>query len=132
MRMRRIFGITLASVILATTGLDVGATAPSRAVVLKWNRLLQDSLVQPGNPLTPRFYAMMHIAMFDAINAIEREFKPYRARIRFRPGGAPEAAAAQAAHDVLVALNPSAASTYHAALAADLGERPSSFVRRGA
>jgi hypothetical protein len=74
---------------------------------------------------------MTHIAMFDAINAIEREFKPYRARIRFRAGGSPEAAAAQAAHDVLVSLNPSAASTYDAALAADLGERPSGFVRRG-
>src|SRR5262245_44989396 len=132
MSMRRIFGITLACVTLATTGLDVGATATSTAVVLKWNRLLQDTLVPPGNPLTPRFYAMTHIAMFDAINAIEREFKPYRVRMRFRAGGSPDAAAAQAAHDVLVALNPSAASTYDTALAADLGERPSGFVRRGA
>jgi hypothetical protein len=130
--MRKTFGITLACVILAATGPGAGATASSAAVVLKWNRLIQDTLVPPGNPLTPRSYAMTHIAMFDAINAIEREFKPYRARIRFRAGGSPEASAAQAAHDVLVALNPSAASTYDAALAADLGERPSGFVRRGA
>ena len=38
----------------------------------------------------------------------------------------------QAAHDVLVALNPSATAAYDEALAADLGDRPSGFVRRGA
>jgi hypothetical protein len=54
--------------------------------------------------------------------------------VRLRPGsvGSAEAAAAQAAHDVLVALNPSAAEAYDAALAADLGGTPSGFVRRGA
>jgi hypothetical protein len=75
---------------------------------------------------------MTHIAMFDAINAIEREFEPYRVRLRPGLGGSTTAAAAQAAHDVLVALNSSAADTYHEALAADLGDRPSGFVRRGA
>ena len=75
---------------------------------------------------------MMHIAMFDAINGIEREYDPYY-RVRLQPGlgGSAKAAAAKAAHDVLVALNPSAAPVYDAALAADLGARPSGFVRRG-
>jgi hypothetical protein len=75
---------------------------------------------------------MTHIAMFDAINAIERDFEPYR--VRLRPGlwGSTVAAASQAAHDVLVELNPAAMSTYDEALAADLGDRPSGFVRRGA
>jgi hypothetical protein len=45
------------------------------------------TLPQPGNPLSPRFYAMTHIAMFDAINAIERDFEPYRVRLRTRVGG---------------------------------------------
>ena len=80
----------------------------------------------------PRFYAMTHIAMFDAVNAIEREFDPYRVRLRHRGGGSPDAAAAQAAHDVLAALNPPAARAYDAALARQLGTTPSSFVRRGA
>jgi hypothetical protein len=70
--------------------------------------------------------------MFDAINGIEREFEPYRVRLRPGLGGSTSAAAAQAAHDVLVALNPSAAPAYDEALAADLGDRPSGFVRRGA
>ena len=53
----------------------------------------------------------MHIAMFDAINTLEREFEPYRVRLKHGSGGSPEAAAAQAAHDVLVALNPGATAT---------------------
>jgi hypothetical protein len=133
MQMRKtILGATLAIALTAAAGHDIEATHSSAAVVLKWNQLLQSTLPQPGNPLTPRFYTMTHIAMFDAINALEREFEPYR--VRLRPGlwGSTDAAAAQAAHDVLVALNPSAASAYDEALAADLGDRPSGFVRRGA
>ena len=75
---------------------------------------------------------MTHIAMFDAINAIEREFEPYRVRLRHRGRGSPEAAAAQAAHDVLVAINPAATAAYDALLARQLGKHPSGFVRRGA
>jgi len=131
MRKTMLVGAALA-VALTSGARDVEATHSSAAVVLKWNQLLQSTLPQPGNPLSPRFYAMTHIAMFDAVNAIERDFEPYR--VRLRPGltGSTTAAAAQAAHDVLVALNPSAAPAYDEALAADLGHRPSTFVRRGA
>ena len=51
---------------------------------------------------------MLHIAMFDAVNAIEREYTPYHARLIAHPAASAEAAAAQAAHDVLTALNPAA------------------------
>ena len=54
--------------------------------------------------------------MFDAINAIEREFEPYRVQLRTASAGRPTAAAAQAAHDVLVALNPAATAAYDALL----------------
>jgi hypothetical protein len=55
---------------------------------------------------------MMHIAMFDPVNAIERASEPYRVRLRPGWGGSSKAATAQAAHDVLVALNPSAAPAH--------------------
>lgn len=132
MQKSTLLGATLALALVAAEGHDVGANGSRADVVLKWNQLLQNTLPQPGNPLTPRFYAMMHIAMFDAINAIEREFTPYRVRVRSGVGGSPNAAAAQAAHDVLVVLNPAATPTYDAALAAHLGEDRSGFVRRGA
>jgi len=131
MRKTMIVGATLV-VALTAAGHDIEATHSSADVVLKWNQVLQSTLPQPGNPQTPRFYSMMHIAMFDAINAIERDFEPYRVRLRPGLGGSTAAAAAQDAHDVLVALNPSAVQAYDAALAADLGDHPSDFVRRGA
>jgi hypothetical protein len=80
MRKTTTLGATLVVALTAAAGHGIQATHSSAAVVLKWNQLIQSTLPQPGNPLSPRFYAMTHIAMFDAINAIEREFEPYRTR----------------------------------------------------
>jgi hypothetical protein len=117
--------------LLAPTGRDVRASDSTADIVVEWNQILQDTLPTPHNVLTPRFFAITHIAMFDAINTIEREFTPYHVRLRFW-GGSAEAAAAQAAHDVMVTLNPAAKDTYDAALARQLGQHPSGHVRRGA
>jgi hypothetical protein len=131
MQVTRTFGIALVLTMALAASLDLRAKHSSPEVVLEWNQLLHDTLPAPGNPLSPRYYSMVHIAMFDAINSIEREFEPYRVRLR-DAGGAPDSAAAQAAHDVLVAINPSAAATYDAALAAHFSGRPAGFARRGA
>jgi hypothetical protein len=125
-----LMGITVVVALMAPRAHPVRASGSTAAVVFEWNQLLQDSFPAQGVG-TVRPFAMTHIAMFDAINAIEREFDPYRVRLR-HAGGSPQAAAAQAAHDVLVALNPGAAATYDAALATQLGPNPSGFVRRGA
>jgi hypothetical protein len=58
--------------------------------------------------------------MFDAANAIDREYSPFRARPPAHPAASLEAAAAQAGHDVLVALIPAATATFDAALQARL------------
>lgn len=124
---------------LVIAALAVGGDWKARAwdlnadVVIEWNRILQETLPPPTALRGPRHYAMMHIAMFDAVNAIEREYEPYRVRLR-HASGSTEAAAAQAAHDVLYALIPTdaARARYDAALAARLGTGPSGFVRQGA
>jgi hypothetical protein len=51
-----------------------------------------------------RMYAMMHIAIHDALNAIDRRFQPYAFDKRVEPGASTEAAVAAAARDVMVAL----------------------------
>ena len=51
-----------------------------------------------------RIYAMMHIAIHDALNAIDRRFQPYAFDKRVEPGASTEAAVAAAARDVLVPL----------------------------
>jgi hypothetical protein len=131
MNLSKLIGATLGLALLATPGHHVRATGTTASIVFEWNQILQDTVPGPQGVLTPRFFAMTHIAMFDAINTIEREFEPYRVRLR-HSGGSPEAAAAQAAHDVLVVINPGAIATYDAALARQLGPKPSGFVRRGA
>ena len=53
-----------------------------------------------------RIFAMVHVAIHDALNAIERRSQPYAFDGQAPAGTSPEAAVAAAAHDVLVALFP--------------------------
>jgi hypothetical protein len=58
-----------------------------------------------ANPLhESRMYAMMHVAIHDALNAIDRRSHPYAFVSRADSGSSPDAAVATAAHDVLVPL----------------------------
>jgi hypothetical protein len=121
---------TAALTLMAPSRELVARGSASPGVVFEWNQIVQDTIPGGGGAGAPRFYALTHIAMFDAINAIEREFEPYH--VRLHPGiGSPEAAAAQAAHDVLVALNPAATAAYDALLQQQLGDHPNGFTRNG-
>jgi hypothetical protein len=51
-----------------------------------------------------RIFAMMHAAIHDALNAIDRRSQPYAFDGQAPAGTSPEAAVAAAAHDVLVAV----------------------------
>jgi hypothetical protein len=58
-----------------------------------------------NNPLhESRIYAMMHVAIHDAVNAIDRRSRPYALDAQAEAGASPDAAVAAAARDVLVAL----------------------------
>ena len=58
-----------------------------------------------NNPLhESRIYAMMHVAIHDALNAIDRRSRPYAFDAQAQAGASPDAAVAAAARDVLVAL----------------------------
>ena len=57
------------------------------------------------NPLhESRMYAMTHVAIHDALNAIDRRSRPYALDTRARRGASPDAAVAAAARGVLVPL----------------------------
>jgi hypothetical protein len=71
-----------------------------------------------------RDMAMVHAAMFDAMNAIRPHYTPAIVRIRARGYASREAAAAQAAHDVLVALFPAQQVDLDADLVASLAQIP--------
>src|SRR5688500_15505455 len=103
-------------------------------VVLHWNELLMQSLTSnqhaPRVPLI-RNMALVQVAIFDAVNAIDRSYEPYAADVHASRGASQEAAAAQAAHDTLVALYPTRKAIFDAALAEDLAEIPPGLARQG-
>lgn len=106
----------------------LGAAAPAFAspqhhdptVIVEWNEILQSNIPATAGVFSFRYYAVMHIAMFDAVNSIDHRYAPYRVRVAAHPGASAEAAAAKAARDVLVQLIPAAASSFDAALNARL------------
>jgi hypothetical protein len=69
--------------------------------------------------------------MFDAINSIEAGYTPYRVRVRGSAGASAEAAAAQAAHDVLATLFPAQQTTFRELLDAQLEGIPPGRARQG-
>ena len=75
--------------------------------------------------------ALVHVAMFDAVNAIDRSYEPYHAHVHASRAASMEAAAAQAAHDTLVALYPSRQAIYDAELAEDLAGIPADQAAQG-
>jgi hypothetical protein len=117
-----------ATLVLVAGALSVpaqaGAPAVHRnddpAVITQWNSIAESVIPASAGPTLPRAYSMMHVAMFDAVNSIEGGYTPYRLRVHAPRIASSEAAAAQAAHDVLVALLPAGTATYDAALAARL------------
>jgi len=76
--------------------------------VLAWNEIVAEATVRSGiaplfDPLhESRLYAMVHIAVHDALNGIERHSRPYAVDLGLQPDASPAAAVATAAHDVLV------------------------------
>jgi len=79
--------------------------------VIEWNRTLLAIVRTPGaQPATihsTRNFAILHAAIYDAVNNIEPKFSPYLVRLSGVPRSASKIAAAdQAAHDVLVSLYP--------------------------
>lgn len=121
------FKLSLAAsaVVAATLAIPSHATGAFRdredpAVVREWNVLAEGTIPTSAGPTLPRSYAMMHIAMFDAVNSIEGGYTAYRVRIPATRLASSEAAAAQAAHDVLVSLYPANTTKFDTALAARL------------
>lgn len=71
-----------------------------------------------------RAMAIVHIAIFEAVNAIDRRYQSYLNIPAVGPRASMDAAIAQAAHDTLVALYPSQAQHCDELLADDLQRIP--------
>ena len=95
-------------------------------IITEWNEVLLDKVAQEQQspPQISRALAMMHAAMYDAVNAVERTHKPYRYAGTAAAGTSAEAATAQAAYQVTVALFPDHRSSFDALLRKHLNQVP--------
>jgi hypothetical protein len=77
------------------------------SAVLRWSRLATEIFpVEIGPIIDSRAMAILHAAIHDAVNGVERRYEPYAADLS-APGASVDAAIASAAHDVMIALVPS-------------------------
>ena len=97
-------------------------------VIIDWNNQLLQTIkvTSTSPPAASRAMAMTSTAVFDAVNSIDRNFKPYHFMGTTAVGASGEAAAAQAAHDVMVHLFPTQAIALDSALSASLAGLPNS------
>jgi hypothetical protein len=96
---------------------------------VQWNQTLLVIVRTPGAQSATihptRSFAMMHAAIYDAVNSIDRTHSPYLVQIAHISRRASEDAAADtAAHDVLVALYPAFQATLDAQLQQLLAQIP--------
>ena len=87
------------------------ATASGVSPVVQWNRTLLQIVrtagAQPATVHPTRSFAILHAAIYDAVNAIDRTHQPYLVRLSgVSRTASQDAAAAAAGHEVLVTLYP--------------------------
>ena len=95
-------------------------------VITEWNeRAVASSLAAKQLPFVgTRTLAIVHTAMFDAVNSIAGRYAPYRAKVSAAAGASQEAAAVAAAHATLVEVFPDQKVTLDSAYAAALTRIP--------
>src|ERR1700724_700028 len=106
--------VILAAAMLAL----IVANRASADEVTRWNQIATDASTTPNtDPLTEtRIYAILHVAIHDAVNAVESRYEPYLPRTSPVPGASVDAAIASAAHATLIALLPKSKVSFDAAL----------------
>jgi hypothetical protein len=104
--------------------------AVSANVVTDWDETAV-AIIQPRMvpPVGYRAMAIVHIAMFDAVNSIEPGYQSYHAQLPTAPDTSKDAAAAAAAGTALKKLVPEAASDVQAALTRYLATTPDSDAK---
>lgn len=127
------------------SGPSAAAGTPSTGVILRWNQVSIDASGLDHTPVAPgenrvfgeqvgpgrasRAIAIVHIAMFEAMNLITGGFRSYVGFPQTNYAASIDAAVAQAAHDTLVVLFPSQKTSFDQKLATDLAQIPAGQLK---
>jgi hypothetical protein len=120
--------LQVAPLATAATDGEQNSAQPVNAVI-EWNRILLAIVrtpgAQPASIHSTRNFAILHAAIYDAVNNIDPRFSPYLVRLPDVPRSASKIAAAdEAAHDVLVFLYPAFQVSLDTELQQDLAQIP--------
>ena len=120
--MERIFKVFSALMLSVVCG-SVAARADA---VLDWNTIaVNTSVANKHSPFAQaREAAIVQLAVFEAVNAISREYQPYLGTITASRGASAEAAAIEAAYSVLVNYFPASKPALDADWKASMGAIP--------
>jgi hypothetical protein len=103
------------------------ALAPMPVVadaVLDWNAIMVRTTASQNPFAQARTAAIVQLAVFEAVNAVTGDYRPYLGTLASAPKASPDAAAVAAAHGVLRALIPADGASLDAARAASLADIP--------
>lgn len=121
------FGAVGAAAVLAA-GAYARKGQESGRPVIDWNQALLVIVntpgAQPANIQTTRNFAILHAAIYDAVNSIDRTHEPYLISVRAPRGASETAAADAAAHTALLGLYPAQQSSLDATYTAELAKVP--------
>jgi hypothetical protein len=102
--MNKMIRCGLALTVLATF---LVTNASAQDPIAAWNQISETAVKTAGHPppVAALDFAIVHLAIYDAVESIDRRYEPY---YRLVPGatGSLSAAAAKAGHDVLVGMFP--------------------------
>jgi hypothetical protein len=110
-------------------------------MVLQWNTIALQAIKNDYNPgqtseqggptRASRALAIVQAAIYDAVDAIDRQYTPYLVDLQAKPGTSMDAAVAQAGHDTLAALFPRQWTLFETALIQSLSGIPSGPAQLG-
>ncbi len=88
----------------------ITASLSAQNVVVQWNAIASTTIItnaKEASVASGAWFAYVHLAVFDAVNAIDHRFQPYLFTENSPAGANKDAAAVAAAHRVLVTYFPS-------------------------
>ena len=97
-------------------------------MVITWNKAVIDAqrldTTHPGPGWSSRDFAMVHLAIYDAVNAITKTHSSYALTVEAPDTASKEAAVAQAARDTLAGIYPAQTAAFDLLLSTSLGDIP--------
>lgn len=111
--------------------LSVSGSVASADVVTDWNQtaIRATEVAGMGPPVQARVMSIVHAAIYDAVNALDRRHAVYAVSVTAPTGASIDSAAAAAAHGALVRLFPPQQALIDGALTLSLAQMPESQAK---